>query len=82
MLELPIVSTLHNGIPEQVIDGATGFLVKEFDYEAMADLIVQLLLDPALSAQMGSEGRQWIGELCQSERRFCEINRLIKSACR
>jgi glycosyltransferase involved in cell wall biosynthesis len=30
---LPIVATWHNGIPEIVLDGVTGFLVKEKDFE-------------------------------------------------
>ena len=68
MLELPVVSTLHNGIPEQVLDGKTGFLVKEFDYETMADNIIKLLLDPDLATQMGKIGSQWIGELCQPDK--------------
>ncbi|MCH8328093.1 MAG: glycosyltransferase family 4 protein [Candidatus Marinimicrobia bacterium] len=33
--ELPVVSTWHNGIPENVIHGETGYLVREFDYEEM-----------------------------------------------
>lgn len=32
---LPIVATWHNGIPEIVLDGVTGFLVKKKDFEPM-----------------------------------------------
>jgi hypothetical protein len=32
---LPIVATWHNGIPEIVLDGVTGFLVEEKDFEPM-----------------------------------------------
>jgi colanic acid/amylovoran biosynthesis glycosyltransferase len=80
-LELPIVSTLHNGIPEQVIDGETGFLVRELDYETMADYMVKLLLDPDLAEQMGKTGRTRIGELCQIDNRLHEIHKLLKVAC-
>jgi colanic acid/amylovoran biosynthesis glycosyltransferase len=79
-LELPIVSTLHNGIPEQVIDGETGFLVKEIDYEAMADCIVRLLLDPALAMQMGRSGRRQISELCQIDKRVQAIHQQLQIA--
>ena len=34
---LPVVSTLHNGIPDGVLDGKTGFLVPEKDVDALAE---------------------------------------------
>ena len=45
LLKIPCVSTLHNGIPEHVIEGETGFLVREFDFEEMASRMVQLASD-------------------------------------
>ncbi len=33
---LPVLATRHGGIPEAVISGRTGFLVKERDYFALA----------------------------------------------
>jgi colanic acid/amylovoran biosynthesis glycosyltransferase len=80
MLELPIVSTLHNGIPEQVIDGETGFLVREFDYEVMADKIVKLLLDPSLAEQMGSSGAKRISQMCQTAKRCDRIYSLLQTS--
>ncbi|MBA4313399.1 MAG: hypothetical protein C0417_12315 [Chlorobiaceae bacterium] len=55
---LPVVSTLHSGIPELVQDGKTGFLVPENDSDALAQRINQLLATPALRLQMGKEGRK------------------------
>lgn len=75
-LELPIVSTLHNGIPEQVINGQTGFLVREFDYEAMAEKIIKLLNNAELAEKMGKAGRDNISQLCQKQKRFNEIVKL------
>ncbi|GAB3531518.1 hypothetical protein GCM10027443_13880 [Pontibacter brevis] len=57
-LRLPVVSTLHNGIPENVIDGVTGFLVREYDYEEMGKKIIQLLEDVQLIKKFGEAGRQ------------------------
>ncbi|MEQ8538032.1 MAG: glycosyltransferase [Coleofasciculus sp. D1-CHI-01] len=79
-LELPIISTLHNGIPEQVIDRKTGFLVREFDYEAMAECIIKLLNNPGLAEQMGKYGRQHISQLCQTNQRVDSINKILISA--
>lgn len=39
-LGVPVVSTLHSGIPEVIVDGENGFLVREHDYEAMADRLI------------------------------------------
>lgn len=79
-LELPIVSTLHNGIPEQVIDGKTGFLVREFDYEMMADYLIKLLFHPDLAEQMGKAGCQNITSLCQEEIRIEQIQTILLGA--
>lgn len=78
--ELPVVSTLHNGIPENVLDGETGFLVKEFDFEAMADRIVELLKNPDLSEEMGKAGRKHIQQLCDPQRRVEQIAELLTVA--
>jgi glycosyltransferase involved in cell wall biosynthesis len=50
---LPVVSTYHAGIPEAVDDGATGFLVREGDTDAMAERIVRLAGDRVLRQRMG-----------------------------
>ena len=57
LLELPVVSTNHNGIPEHVIHGLTGLLCKEFDYETMAAYLVRLLSNPDECKLMGEAGR-------------------------
>ena len=56
-LGLPVVATLHNGIPEHVIDGRTGYLVREYDFEAMADKILFLLRNPKQAEILGMAGR-------------------------
>lgn len=76
-LELPIVSTLHNGIPEQVINGQTGFLVPEFDYEDMAEKIIKLLTNPDLAEKMGQFGRINIAQLCSSQERIKKIRQIF-----
>jgi colanic acid/amylovoran biosynthesis glycosyltransferase len=63
-LGMPVVSTRHSGIPEEVIDGETGFLVAEHDYQAMAERMLELLRDPAKCTAMGQRGQQHIQQLC------------------
>ncbi|MDX2087584.1 MAG: glycosyltransferase [Kofleriaceae bacterium] len=53
---LPVVSTRHAGIPEQVVDGTTGLLCAERDTAAMAEALVALA-DPARRAELGAAGR-------------------------
>ncbi|MCF8237232.1 MAG: glycosyltransferase [Saprospiraceae bacterium] len=49
-MELPIVSTLHSGIPELVEDGINGFLVKERDIDAYVQAL-QTISDWPLQKQ-------------------------------
>jgi glycosyltransferase involved in cell wall biosynthesis len=44
----PVVATAVGGIPEQIKDGSTGFLVPPGDADAMADRIIKLLMDEDL----------------------------------
>jgi glycosyltransferase involved in cell wall biosynthesis len=50
---LPVVSTRHAGIPEQVDDGATGLLANEHDVAGLAEALAALAKDPARRAAMG-----------------------------
>lgn len=54
---LPVVSTRHSGIREQVEDGVNGYLVDEGDVDGMAEGMAKLLADPAAAQRMGTEGR-------------------------
>ena len=79
LLEMPVVSTLHNGIPEHVMEGKTGFLVEEHDSNSMADRMVRLSQDPSLRLEMGKAGRLNILEMCDPEFRQSAIQDLIAS---
>jgi glycosyltransferase involved in cell wall biosynthesis len=57
---LPIISTRHEGIPEEVEEGVTGLLVDEQDIDDMAFCMVRLALDPALRIRMGVAAREKI----------------------
>jgi len=56
----PVVATATGGIPEIVVDGATGYLVSpgpDFTHE-LAERINALLGDPATARRFGEAGRQ------------------------
>ncbi len=56
----PVVASRVGGIPDIVKDRKTGLLVPEKQPEALAEAILQLLEQPALSARLAEEGRRHI----------------------
>jgi glycosyltransferase involved in cell wall biosynthesis len=59
---LPVVSTRHAGIKDVVLEGVTGYLVDEGDYEGMAEHMITLAKNNTLAAQMGNQGATRIQE--------------------
>lgn len=53
----PVVGTAVGGVPDQIADGETGYLVPPRDPGAMAERVAGLLADPALAERMGESGR-------------------------
>jgi glycosyltransferase involved in cell wall biosynthesis len=56
---LPVVATLHGGIPEAVEDGITGYLVPERDAGSLADVLDALLASASLRRRMGDDARRF-----------------------
>ena len=50
---LPVISTLHSGIPELVENGVSGFLVPERDVDALTDRISYLIDHPEVWVNIG-----------------------------
>ena len=57
---MPVVATRHNGFPESLIDGTTGFLVPERDADALAERILHLIEHAAEWPRMGRAGREFV----------------------
>jgi colanic acid/amylovoran biosynthesis glycosyltransferase len=57
---LPVVSTLHSGIPELAQNGISGFLVPERDVDALASTLRYLIDHPEIWPQMGKAGREFV----------------------
>ncbi len=53
----PVIATAVGGLPEEVEDGHSGYLVPPGDTEKMAVKIISLLESPQLAAQMGEHAR-------------------------
>lgn len=54
---VPVIGTLHGGIPEAIVDERTGYLVAERDSDSLADRMERLLADPAGRLEMGARAR-------------------------
>ncbi len=57
---VPVIATSAGGLPEVVVDGATGMLVPPADEHALAGAIRRLLDDEELQHRFGSSGRDWV----------------------
>ena len=57
-----VISTIHAGIPDIIIDGKTGFLNKELDVDGMAANMILLLEDKDLAVRLGNAGKQRMSE--------------------
>ena len=78
MAGLPVVSTIHAGIPDVVLNNETGILVNEKDVDAMAEAITKIVEDRALAEKMGQAGRQRALARFEIEQHIQKLNQLIK----
>jgi colanic acid/amylovoran biosynthesis glycosyltransferase len=59
---LPVISTIHNGIAEGVLNGKSGYLVPEKDVDALAERLEYLIEHPEIWPEMGKCGRKYVEE--------------------
>lgn len=77
---LPVISTLHAGIPETVTQDVEALLIDPGDTEALADAIRRLAADPELVADMSAAARlRYEGEFTP-ERYADRVRSLFESA--
>ena len=56
--EKPVVASDVGGIPLQIQDGVSGFLLEPHDKDGFAERIVDLLKNPKLAKEMGEKGKE------------------------
>ena len=78
---LPVIATKNGGIPDQVIDGETGYLVAEKDWEAMARKMAVLARDPALRHTLGQAARKNIEQVGNLETQVRKLRDVLEGAC-
>jgi len=77
---LPVISTIHAGIPDIVAHGETGFLVEEGDVDGMAGYLDKILTDSALAQQLGQNARERIRENFTIEHHIRAIDAALELA--
>jgi L-malate glycosyltransferase len=65
---VPVVASNVGGLPEVVIDGATGFLHAPDDVEGMADSAIRILSDDALHTRLARQGERSAVERFSADR--------------
>lgn len=74
---LPVIATIHAGIPDVIVDGETGFLVAEHDVKAMAEKMMQLLENKTLAMHLGKQGKERIKNNFTIERHLKVLDELL-----
>lgn len=59
---LPVICTRHNGFPEGILEGQSGFLVPERDPVAIAETIEYMIGQAQAWPEMGRAGRRFVEE--------------------
>lgn len=59
-MEMPVIGTLHAGIPELIEDSVSGFLVPEKDVDALVEKLTWLIEHPLDWVRMGKAGRAYV----------------------
>ena len=77
---LPCVGALDDAASEIILDGTTGFLVRQSDREGLADRLVRLLTDEPLRTELGGRGRQRALQEFGYERFASNLVTLLQSA--
>jgi len=77
---LPVISTFHAGIPDVIIDGKTGLLVKEGDIEGMAKNMTWILDNPEKAKEIGTAGKENIWKNFNMKKHIKVLDEIIYKA--
>jgi len=77
---LPIVSTIHAGIPDVVKNNETGYLVPENDVNLMAEKMIFLLKNLDKAKELGEKGRVYVFDNFSLKSHLKVIANILKQA--
>lgn len=76
--ETPVVASNVGGIPLQMIDGETGFLIDPYDIKAGAEKIITLLKNRVEAKRMGVRGKELVRQKFLITRHLYDDLKLLK----
>lgn len=75
----PVIGTNIGGIPDQIVDGYNGFLVRPRNHAEIAEKILWLISNPNEAKRMGANGRKTVEEKFDLNKRIDKIIQLYVS---
>jgi glycosyltransferase involved in cell wall biosynthesis len=78
---LPVIASSLSGIPEMVVEGVTGMLVRERDIEGATEALRLLLDSTELRRTMGRAGKLRVRQLFSVEHSAEELTSLLTQSC-
>ena len=76
---VPVVASAVGGIPEAVVDGASGFLIAPGDSAALARHLRRLLLDRTLAARVGAAARETVRARYAADRAVAQLEEVYRA---
>jgi trehalose synthase len=58
----PVVASNVGGIPTQMVDGETGYLLAPLDFDGFAEKIIALMQDEGLRTKLGAQAKEHVRE--------------------
>lgn len=77
---LPVISTIHAGIPDVILNGETGLLCHEHDINTMAKNMLSLIENPILAKTLGRKGKIRVSELYSMDKHISNMIKIINTA--
>lgn len=74
----PVVATAVGGVPDAVVEGATGFMVPPGAAEPFAAAVLRLLDDPGQAQRLGEAGERRARELFSETRMLADLKALYE----
>lgn len=77
---LPLIGTRIGGIPEQITDGESGYLVPRHDWRLLAERLGSLIHSAELRGQFGRAGKERFDKDFQYERMLDRVEKVYREA--
>ena len=77
---LPVISTIHAGIPDVIVDGKTGLLCEEHDVAGMADNMLKILNNVSYAQELGGAGKRHILDHFSMERHIESLQNILEQS--